>query len=226
MSVKLFLLNGPPGCGKDTLANAVSGSDRTFVKNSFAFPIKEANAAFYSLTDDQRDLFEKDRVLKESPHPLLLGKSWRQVNIDLAELFVKPNMGKDTFGKLLINRYKQAVNAGNKIQNIIISDCGFIEEINPLVEFFGKQNVHIIKILRPNCSYKGDSRNYVESEKAGYNTHYLRNDKKELDFLRLGWDMCQTLKNNKHHHSTAFSDDELQSTKNSVAKSTASKSKK
>lgn len=195
MKHTIILLNGPPGCGKDTLANLVVKLDREFLKANFAFPLKSVNQTLFSLTDEQVEVLESDRRAKESPQDILFGKSWREVNILLAEKLIKPEYGKDAFGKLFIKRLKKSFPRVPKNGfQIVISDCGFSEEIGPLIETFGVNNIHLVKIQRKGCDYKNDSRNYVDGSKLGIQEHYLQNNTKLDDFLRDGFTLIKSIK--------------------------------
>lgn len=195
---KFFLLNGPPYCGKDSLANAVVSTDRnSFVKASFVFPIKEATKAFFGLTMDEVKYLESAPQIKDATQADFFGRSWRQVNIDFAEKFAKLIYGKEFAGELLAKRVVKQFSHTTVMPNIIISDCGFNEEIQPLIKEFGAENVKVIKIARPGSDYSKDSRNYVNSESMpGVETYYLRNNKKDIKtYISNGWQLIQMIKN-------------------------------
>ena len=201
--IQVFLLNGPPYSGKDTLADAVIANDRTFGKMSMAFPIKEANRAFFGLTEEQFRVFDSEKVWKEKKQDIFMGKSWRQVNIDLAEQYVKKVIGKDAFGHLMVNRIR-AVRSPKQGFNVIISDCGFTEEIKPLVDAFGAENVHVIKLQRKGSSYEGDSRNYVDCKKLGIAEYFLRNKGNQQMYVANGFNLVQAIKHGHKPETTPF----------------------
>ena len=189
----LIILNGPPESGKDTLADYIIKFDKTCSKTKLAHPLKEGCKGLYGLTTEQMKYFESNGTIKNSPHELFFGKSWREVNIHLSEKYMKPTYGKDIFGKILANRIKTQGKPG---ETILVSDGGFDEEIVPLIEAFGKDKIVIIKLYRKDKTFKEDSRNYINTDKLGIVCYELHN--KKLDsFLKDGWDLVQILKTGK-----------------------------
>lgn len=59
------VLNGPPGCGKDTLANMLS-RDGVFVKHQFKDALYEHTAKHFQVDLDKFIKFASDRDLKDS----------------------------------------------------------------------------------------------------------------------------------------------------------------
>lgn len=203
MAIQLFLLNGPPDSGKDSLANFVVKNDRTFGKMAAAFPIKEAMRAFFGLSDSEYNQLETNKVLKNQPLDRLGNKSWRQVNIDFAEKFIKKQYGPKIFGKRLVARINQ-VRGPKQGYNIMISDCGFTEEVEPLVAEFGAKNVHVIKLARKDCDYSKDSRGYIDCKKLGIGEYFLVNHGKESDYHKRGFSLTQALKAGNLPKTTPF----------------------
>lgn len=204
--VQIFLLNGPPYSGKDSLARAVISGDRTFGKMEFAFPIKQANQALFGLSDNHIALYESNKDEKEMRRPELLGRSWREINIALPERFVKKEYGSEAFGQFFVNRLR-AIRVPKTGMNVIVSDNGFTDEVIPVIKAYGPDNVHIIKIGRKGCSYKGDSRSYVDAKKLGVREYFIRNDKKEMDYLTQGFRLIQAIKAGNYPNTTPFSDE-------------------
>jgi len=191
----IILLNGPPASGKDSLADALISVDSDFIKGSLAYPIKQANKAFFNLTDEQVKVLETDRDAKETKQSILLGKTWREVNILMAEELIKKNYSKDAFGMLLIGRLKSAFKTKPKNGiRLVVSDCGFKEEIEPLIKEFGKESVHLIQLSRVGTDFKKDSRDYVDCKDLGIKTHKLANKGSMQDFLRDGVRLVQKIK--------------------------------
>ena len=67
---------------------------------------------------------------------------------------MKPRFGKDIFGKLLVKDLDY-----NK-QLTFISDSGFLEEAETVINAVGANNVIKISLWRHGCSFKNDSRSY------------------------------------------------------------------
>lgn len=179
---KIFILNGPPSSGKDTLANHIVAKWTSYRKEKFAGPLKAANKALFSLTDEEYNMYEGDPVLKETPQKIFYGKSWRDVNKDLSEKFAKVNFAEEFFGASLTHRI-----AETRKPNIawLISDGGFEEEIRPMVKAFGKDSVILIRLVRKGFDFSNDSRNYVDGENLGIKQYELQNGDLQL-FLENG----------------------------------------
>src|SRR5690606_18302941 len=90
---------------------------------------------------------------KEISRPELDGRSCREAFIHLSEEVIKPNFGKDYFGRVEARRIVLNEKAGGIVA--ACSDGGFNEEIDPLASAFGSENVYIVRIHRPGCSFNG-----------------------------------------------------------------------
>ena len=196
---KVLLLNGPPGSGKDILASFInvqynsptSPFEREYiiVKEKFAKPLKEANAVLYGfsvedLYNPDSDLYkwENDLKEKETPREELGGKSWRQVNIDLSELYIKKVAGKDFFGHSFVRR-----TLGWPEDTIfVVSDSGFTAEAEPIVKKFGPDNVLVIKIIADGKDFSNDSREYIDTDALGIRCVELYNNY-DMAFFQEGY---------------------------------------
>ena len=183
---KIIILNGPPGCGKDTLCKKFidhlpySGTGFEAVKGSFAMPLKAILQIQYNLTDAEVIEYDSNHQLKNTSEARFGKRSWRQCCIDLS-IDMKKQFGQDYFGRHLMDRIlKTQIN-----KNIIVSDGGFDEEIEPIIKEFGASNVHVIRIERDGFTYQGDSRKYLDAVKLGAVQHVIEN--KNLDtYLKCG----------------------------------------
>jgi dephospho-CoA kinase len=177
MSKKIVLFNGPPGCGKDTVAEGLRAVvDCRLVK--FAGPIKENCRNIYGLSVKQWAAIDGSQEEKEKPREEFFGETCRQVQINFSELFLKPTHGEDIFGKLAINEIKKS-----RADTILISDSGFRREAEVLVEEFGNQNVLLVRLHREGKSFDGDSRNYIDLDDLEVTTYDLFNDSTIEDFV-------------------------------------------
>lgn len=95
-------------------------------------------------------------VEKEAPRNELWGLSCRQFLIKISEDVIKPNFDKQYFGKTLTKKLLYGVN--------IVTDGGFYEEIEPIVEDIGAENILVIRLHREGCDYSGDSRGWIKDE--------------------------------------------------------------
>jgi len=155
MTKKIILFNGPPRCGKDTAANTVLKYrfNETF-QYKMAYPLKQACHTLLGLQGSLEDLeYLKELPLKfENPDDLTL----RQFYIHISENVSKPLFGNDIFGRLAIEYLTQT---DKKI--ITISDCGFADEIEPIMNHFNHDDIVLVKITRPTTSFAGDSRSHI-----------------------------------------------------------------
>lgn len=155
--MRVFILNGPPGIGKDTLA--------ANIERVFNFPVAmfktalyEATAKFFFVGLSWFVELATGRDTKEVPHMALDGLSPRQALIHVSEKVIKPTKGKRFFGNKAVeflhaNRFGQT-------GNYVFSDGGFPEECGCLVD--AGHDVHIIQLHHPEFDFSKDSRNYVD----------------------------------------------------------------
>lgn len=154
---KIIILNGPPRCGKDTAYNFLKKSWPTvFDKIKFATPLKDACHMLVGAETFHEDDFE---LTKDEPTDFFFGASPREFYIDIAE-YVKRRYTQEFFGYVFLRRFrwKGYEHTGNIY---VISDCGFKEELLPLKQFFGEENMALIRIHREGKGFEGDSRGYI-----------------------------------------------------------------
>ena len=148
---KVVILNGPPSSGKD------DGAD--FLLSEFAGVKKEFKDQLFRLTkliwnvDDETWDYLYQREFKEQSTPLLGGMSPRQALIHTSETVIKPNYGKTYFGVCAARTLNEGIN--------FFSDGGFVEELQPIIEELGEENVLVIRIHRPGYNFSSDSRRYL-----------------------------------------------------------------
>ncbi len=173
----IIILNSAPNSGKDVLAGAI--------KETTGVPRMEMKAHLYQCTatlfnvpvETLRGLCD-DRETKEVPHtlfslnyggmcnlalaqkrakPRLCGGgiiSPREALIYTSECVFKPAMGDDYFGKIAADNIDMNMGA-------IFSDGGFDEELTPIINKHGAENVFVVQFTREGTSFEGDSRNYL-----------------------------------------------------------------
>ena len=176
----VVILNAPPGAGKDSLAfddewcfevgntllcdyYADKGIPYIDSHTSISFKYGMFEVLRPILTvgigeDGADEFFDRyqDRDLKEQPWDKLSGMSPRQFMIFLSENFMKVAFGKEVFGKYTAQKVKDSPSSF-----IILSDCGFAEEVDEVVKAVGAENVHIFQWSADGCSFNGDSRRYL-----------------------------------------------------------------
>lgn len=166
--MKIYLLNGCPGAGKDTAATIMTENFGGRLKK-FATPLKDAATAMFCANNrwifDAFDTFEE----KVKPQDIFFGKTCRQVQIDISEKFLKPLFGQEVFGKILANSIQQDIDNHNE-DLFFVSDSGFVPEAEHLVRTFGNNSVVLIrihwegKVIR---DFAGDSRGYINLDHLG-----------------------------------------------------------
>lgn len=173
----IVLLNGPPGCGKDTAGSALVSAFRGARRMKMAETLKAATHALYGLPADTTiDAFE---AVKEIPSPIFAGLSPRAAYIDFSERLVKPTMGDDWFGRVFVQRLALAQRDG--VQLAVATDCGFAREWDAAIEAVGPESVLLIRIHaeRRGKTFAGDSRSYIELPVVTLDLH---NDGDEAGF--------------------------------------------
>lgn len=181
---KVIILNGPAGCGKDTLARALV--EMGFAKGTTSFKNPMFNIALAALGPDAYHEFldgYDDRARKEKPECFLNGLSRRQFMIAISEQFIKPVFGDDYFGKYL------AENLPDGDEVFVVSDGGFASEVAPIVA--AGHDVRIVRLHREGYTFEGDRRGYLYdvSGVKDYDTYILPGDVKSnvIDIvLKLG----------------------------------------
>lgn len=178
----IILFNGPPGSGKDSLSEDIN----RFIKNGtiekFAKPLKTVAKELYCHGDQALfDLMDAQGT-KDKPDDIFLGETCRNVQIAISETYAKPLHGERVFGKLLASRIKAAVaNNNNAYQPVfLISDSGFRQEAEELVEQFGAESILLFRIHREGKTYKGDSRSYINLDDLNVRSYDIRNVEGEL----------------------------------------------
>ncbi|AWN08625.1 putative deoxynucleoside monophosphate kinase [Erwinia phage Faunus] len=182
----MVVLNGPPGCGKDTIANEIVSQERIdnlgwprFVKHQFKDALYEHTAEHFQVDLDKFIHFASDRELKDSRTLAGLGeRTPRQALIHVSEEVYKPRYGNDYFGKVEASRVSEHKGNLGGIINVIYPDGGFESEIPPVESEFDA--CLIIRLHRDGFDFKGDSRNYInlpntETRKT-VDVHILENE--------------------------------------------------
>lgn len=151
---KVFVLNCYPRAGKDYLSR--------FLKQECGYHHFEFKSRLFDLALEIADVewdewFLRYETMKEIPWNKLGGLSQREFLIKISEEWIKPVFGKRYFGERLAASIERS---GCKVA--VVSDGGFIDELVPLHEKFGQENVYICQWNRDNPNaFKGDSRSWI-----------------------------------------------------------------
>jgi len=161
--MKIILFNGPPRCGKDTAGELLRELvDGPHFITKFAKPVKEGVHKSLGLNVPY-DYFEhvKDEAVEEFHYQVP-----RKAYISYSEDYMKPNFGNDIFGKLTRNEIHSRIGQDpwTDVDNYIvgITDSGFVEEAQVLIDWIGSRNVVLVHLHREGCSFEGDSRSHLD----------------------------------------------------------------
>lgn len=155
----IVILNGPPGCGKDTIAKIME-VEYDFLHNSMKSSLIKAAAGIAGISEGQLLLWLNSRETKEVPRVDLAGLSPRKLLIHASEQVVKPLFGKKVFGEREAKKCNQAIAEGH--WSIVYSDGGFPEELEAMSQWLGEENILLVRLRRDGYTFAGDSRNYLE----------------------------------------------------------------
>lgn len=156
----IVLLNGPPGCGKDTaVSHLVPYLKFTHLK--FAAPIKRMVCGLLNITvqelEETKDIPNKT-LQRYFPELITTRKidTIRDLLIALSEDFFKPRYGEDFFGRVLWQEAKRVVD-----DLVLVSDSGFQAEAIPVIRGAGQGQCRIIRLHRPLHTFESDSRSHL-----------------------------------------------------------------
>jgi len=181
--MKILLINGPPRSGKDALGIEVcrrvfrAANGWHAQRRKFATALKEMTHRLYDILHDDeyeghvgQDAYEDS---KDQPSSDFRGITPRQAYIGVSELLMKKLHGPRVFGEILRDNLKH--HKTNKVL-AAITDSGFPEEAQVMVEEFGRENVYLLHIHREGATFSGDSRGYVDLDLPMENKLRIKND--------------------------------------------------
>ena len=169
---RLILINGPAGAGKDTGGNALLAAFPGAVVIKFAETVKRVAHDLYALPPHTPiDAFEDCKDRRSS---IFMGRTPREVYIEVSERMVKPRLGERWFGDMFERRAVRAWHAGAPM--VIATDSGFVAEAEPVLAGIGRNHALLIRVHADarGKSFAGDSRSHIEL--PGVYTVDLRND--------------------------------------------------
>lgn len=150
---KIILLNGPPGSGKDAIAEILVHNCNG-INLKYAQPLRNITTSFFNINERELDDL-KNKPIDENKS----NYRFRDFMIDVSENVIKPNLGQDWFAEKLVSRIKSKF-YDEKL--VVISDMGFLKELevlyNGLKSFY---EFELWQIYRPGKDFSKDSREYV-----------------------------------------------------------------
>lgn len=148
----IVIFNGPPASGKDEAASLYK-ENFGFGNLSFKYQLFKETIKHFDV--DERWFMEgyHNRNLKERQEIALNMMSRREAMIHVSEDIIKPKEGLDYFGKMVAEEIEEG-------KHYAIADGGFVEELEPLIEKVGAENIIIVQLTREGHDYSSDSRKY------------------------------------------------------------------
>ncbi len=149
----VICLNGPRGCGKDTVAAILSRLHPEGVANVKASAeVKKATHREFALPEEP---FNRYEAVKDLPHRDFGGRSPRDAYI-LVGTARRDREGPSCWGDAW-GRTVQRVGTAIVAQ----SDTRFQDELDAAVRLVGADNVLLLQIHRPGCTWAGDIGSYL-----------------------------------------------------------------
>lgn len=153
----VFIFNGAPGTGKDEaahfLVNLHGLTELSFKQQLFTETFKH-----FDVSEEWFMNGYSDREVKEKKKEVALGnRTRREALIHVSEDILKPLHGKQVFGDCVAEKIVDS-------KEYALSDCGFSEEVVPIINTVGTENVCLIRLLRDGCDFSNDSRRYVNAD--------------------------------------------------------------
>jgi len=148
----IVIFNGPPASGKDEAASLYK-EKFGFGNLSFKYQLFKETIKHFDV--DKRWFMEgyNDRDQKEKKEFALQGMSRREAMIHVSEDIIKPKKGLDYFGRSVAEEIEEE-------NNYALADGGFVEELEPIIEKVGAENIVIVQLTREGHDYSSDSRKY------------------------------------------------------------------
>ena len=148
----IVIFNGPPASGKDEAASLYKEMFG-FEALSFKHQLFKETIEFFGVDKKWFMQGYNDREQKEVVEHALGDHSRREAMIHVSENVMKPKKGLDYFGKLVAEEIEDGI-------PYAVADGGFVEELEPLIERVGRENIVIVQITRDGHDYSSDSRRY------------------------------------------------------------------
>lgn len=148
----IVIFNGPPGSGKDEAASYYK-ENFGFGNLSFKYQLFKETIAHFGVDRDWFMEGYEDRSSKERNEVVLGDRSRREALIHVSEDIIKPTKGKAYFGEQVAAEIEDN-------NHYAIADGGFVEELAPLIERVGAENIVIVQLTREGHDYSSDSRRY------------------------------------------------------------------
>lgn len=177
MTYNVVVLNGPPESGKDTVCDFMHDHiiDRNINKRimqaKFSEPLKVGIHALFGILDEYGEVAKHDAFedVKETPQEKFFGMTPREAYIWGSEEVMKPRFGNFVFGQIMANKLQWFFDTDfaddyNTSPLLVISDCGFKEEVEFLASVVPLKQILRIRLFRTGKTFQNDSRSWFEYE--------------------------------------------------------------
>lgn len=149
----IIIFNGPPSTGKDEACNYLK-KEKNFTHVEFKDALFTETCKYFSVSKDWFMENYNDRSVKERKEVVLGDRSRREALIHVSENIIKPKYGKEFFGQ------KVSENLNDNVE-YCFSDGGFKEELFPIINKVGAENICLVQLTRKGCDFSTDSRRYL-----------------------------------------------------------------
>jgi hypothetical protein len=150
----IIIFNGPPRTGKDESCLYLK-DNKNFKHIEFKDALFEETYSYFNVTKEWFMDGYSDRSVKERKETILGDRSRRDALIHVSEDVIKPKYGKDYFGVKVSEKLETSV-------DYCFSDGGFREEIFPIINKVGANNICLVQLTREGCDFSNDSRRYLD----------------------------------------------------------------
>jgi len=152
----IIIFNGPPRTGKDECCLYLV-ENQNFKHIEFKDALFKETCKHFNVTKEWFMDGYSDRTIKERKETLLGDRSRRDALIHVSEDIIKPKHGKDYFGVKVSENIEASV-------DYCSSDGGFKEEIFPIINKVGAENICLVQLTREECDFSNDSRRYLDGD--------------------------------------------------------------
>ena len=174
----IVLFNGPPGSGKDDACGVLVKYGFTHL--SFAHELLKSVVDYFNVDYDWFMEGYNIRDIKENYVESSLGlRTRRQAMIYVAEDVMKPLYGKNYYADQVVKQINK-----NPKGRYCISDLGYHEELETVVDAVSKENVAVIQLVRRGYDFSSDKRKYIGGENSGimeFPVYFNENEKSIID---------------------------------------------